>query len=351
MKYHLIIIVLFSALRLFAQNDTTKPLTFGGYAELYYSYDFSMPANHEKPDFIYNYRRHNELNLNLAYAKASYKKDNLRGNLALMLGNYAQYNMSTEPHWAQFVLEGNIGIKLSKKNNIWLDSGIMPSHIGFESAVGADCWTLTRSLLAENSPYYETGAKLSSISKNEKLSLAAMVLNGWQKIQRPNNFQKPNFGMQVVYQPNNKITINYSNFMGTDKPDSLHAVRYFHNLYTIFEPTPKFGIIAGLDIGMEKNTQNSYSTWYSPVLIVRQRINQKTKMAFRVEYYHDPKQIIIATETKNGFQTFGMSSNFDYHFNDRLKCRIEGKMFVSKDKIFANGSNNFAMTTSLSIKM
>jgi hypothetical protein len=40
----------------------------------------------------------------------------------------------------------------------------MPSHIGFESVISADCWTLTRSLLAENSPYYETGMRLEATS-------------------------------------------------------------------------------------------------------------------------------------------------------------------------------------------
>ncbi|MBK8628485.1 MAG: outer membrane beta-barrel protein [Saprospiraceae bacterium] len=28
-----------------------------------------------------------------------------------------------------------------------MDAGIFPSHIGFESAISADNWTLTRSLL------------------------------------------------------------------------------------------------------------------------------------------------------------------------------------------------------------
>jgi hypothetical protein len=78
-----------------------------------------------------------------------------------MIGNYAQYNLLTEPTWAQFIYEANVGFKISRKQNVWLDAGIMPSHIGFESAVSADCWTLTRSILAENSPYYETGVKIS----------------------------------------------------------------------------------------------------------------------------------------------------------------------------------------------
>ena len=33
-------------------------------------------------------------------------------------------------------------LKLAKKKNLWIDAGILPSHIGFESAVSKDCWTL-----------------------------------------------------------------------------------------------------------------------------------------------------------------------------------------------------------------
>jgi hypothetical protein len=43
----------------------------------------------------------------------------------------------------------------------------MPSHIGFESAIGKDCATLTRSILADNSPYYEAGVKIDITSKTK----------------------------------------------------------------------------------------------------------------------------------------------------------------------------------------
>jgi hypothetical protein len=49
------------------------------------------------------------------------------------------------------IYEANVGISLNKKNNLWVDAGVMPSHIGFESAISMDNWYLTRSLLAENS--------------------------------------------------------------------------------------------------------------------------------------------------------------------------------------------------------
>jgi Putative beta-barrel porin-2, OmpL-like. bbp2 len=94
---------LLPATLLFAQNDTLKKLTFSAYAEIYYSYDFANPSNHEKSNFIYNHKRHNEISANLLLAKANYTDNNIRANLGVMAGNYPQYNLSAEPTWAQFV--------------------------------------------------------------------------------------------------------------------------------------------------------------------------------------------------------------------------------------------------------
>lgn len=333
------------------QNDTINPFSFGGYAELYYSYDFSNPENHEKEGFIYNHRRHNEMNINLALAKASYNTSEIRSNLSLMVGNYAQYNLSSEPSWAQFIYEANIGIKLSKKENLWLDIGIMPSHIGFESAISADCWTPTRSILAENSPYYETGIKLNHTSKNEKWFTAFMVLNGWQRTHRTDNFQLPSIGMQVNYKPNSQWQLNYSNFIGSNQPDSVHAYRVFHNLYAIFQASKKLGFIAGFDLGSDKYNSSDYGIWYSPVLIARYSFNSKSKLAARVEYYNDSKQIIIYTGTTNGFQSLGISANYDREIFKKIVWRNEFKWYLSKDAIFNQNSNHLAFTTSVAIKL
>jgi hypothetical protein len=353
MNLKFLILILCFANKLLAQTDSLKKITYSAYGELYYSYDFSNPPNNEKSNFLYNHKKHHQLNANLLLVKANYLSKKYRANIGLMTGNYAQYNLASEPKWAQFIYEVNMGIKLSHKNNIWLDAGIFSSHIGFESAISADCWTLTRSMLAENSPYYESGLKLSYNSKNEKLALTFLLLNGWQKIRHPNFAQLPAFGLQATYKPNSTLTLNYSNFIGNDKPDSVKSFRHFHNTYLQYEPTSKLGIIAGFDFGFESSLNKPNSNWFSPVLIVKQRTSKKTVIALRAEYYSDVNEIIVATGTSNGFQTFGFSSNFDYEINHKIKCRIEGKLYQSSNKIFSNNtsSDNFSLTTNISFKL
>jgi len=352
LKGLLLIFLLFQSIWTLAQNDSLKNLTFNAYAELYYSYDFAKPSNQEKPDFIYNHKRHNEINANLIVLKTNYSATNLRANLGLMTGNYSRYNLSSEPAWARHLFEANVGIKLSKEQNLWLDAGVLPSHIGFESAISADCWNLTRSILAENSPYYETGIKLGYATKKGNLNLAFLVLNGWQRIRRLNLIQKPSFGIQVTYKPSEKLLLNYSNFTGTDIQSNLNALRTFHNLYMQFAMSKKLGMIAGFEIGSDKFNSLDYGIWYSPVLIMRYSVNEKIKLAIRGEYYNDKNRIIIPTNNLNGLRVSGISSNFDYQISKKLQFRIEGKAFIAAEREFSNNSGrNYSVTSNITLSL
>jgi hypothetical protein len=331
----------FVSLMAAAQKDTAtqskaNPLSFTGYAELYYSYDFHQPASNTRPSFLYNFNRHHEVNLNLAFVKAAYNKERVRANLAFAAGTYINANYAAEPATLKHVFEANIGYQLTRKGNWWLDLGIMPSHIGFESAVGKDNWTLTRSMVAENSPYFESGAKLSYTSANEKLMVAALLLNGWQRITRLEGNSLLSYGTQLFFKPSGKVTLNYSTFIGTDKPDSARRWRYYHNLYSIFQFSPHWAFTAGFDVGMEEKAAagSGVNTWYSPVGILRYMPSANWAFAFRGEYYSDANGVIIVTGTPNGFKTTGLSFNIDFLPQSNVVLRVEGRRLSSTDAIF-----------------
>ncbi|MBW7960618.1 porin [Patescibacteria group bacterium] len=343
---------------LFAQDTANKekdPLSISGYVEAYYSYDFAKPADHKRPSFIYSHNRSNEVQLNLGFIKAAYQTPKVRANLALATGTYMNANYASEPDVLKNIYEANVGVKISKNKNLWVDAGIFVSHLGFESAVGANNWTLTRSLFAENSPYFETGAKISFTSDNGKWFLSGLVLNGWQRIQRVDGNNMPAFGHQITFTPNSNITLNSGSFIGSVSADSIGKMRYFHNFYGIFQLSKTFALTIGFDIGAQQASHGSdhYNIWYSPVLLARFKLNKKHSITLRSEYYNDENGVIIATGTPNGFQTVGYSLNYDYHILDNVMWRIELRGFSSKDKIFIlnenPGTNNFAITTALAI--
>ncbi len=350
------LIFIFSANLIEAQEtEKAEPkVEFSGYAEIYYSYDFAKPDNHIRQPFLYTYNRHNEINLNLGLAKAHYETQDMRANLSVMAGTYVQDNMAAEQGALKFVNEANIGFKVSKTSNVWIDAGILPSHIGWESAVGKDNLTLTRSIAAENSPYFETGAKISYTTNDGKWFLSGLVLNGWQRIARVEGNQTLAFGHQVTYAPTSKFSINSSSFIGNDKPKAEKKMRYFHNLYATLKPTEKFTTILGFDIGAEQKEKGGkdYNVWYSPNLLAKYQITDKTGIGGRLEYYNDKNGVIISTATPNRFQTFGYSFNIDHQFYKNILWRTEARGFSSKDAIFMkdgkSSSSNFNIITSLS---
>lgn len=339
-----------------AQEIEKKPLTISGYLELYYQYDFSNPVNNSRPTFVYSHTRNNEVSLNLGIIKANFSLDKVRANLGIGIGSYMNANYASEEGVLKNTFEANIGVKLSKKYDLWLDAGVLPSHIGFESAIGADCYTLTRSMMAENSPYFETGAKLSYTSGNDQWNIAVLFLNGWQRIQRLQGNSTPAFGHQLSYHPNKKVTINSSSYIGNEQPDNLKKIRYFHNLYGQFQLNSKFALFTGFDVGLQQKQKSSseFDTWYTPVIIAKYSPNPKVSIAMRSEYYIDLHQVIIETGSKKGFQTFGASLNVDYKITTNLVWRTEFKALRSKYAIFTNRADeiknsNVNIATALAI--
>lgn len=202
-----------------------------------------------------------------------------------------------------------------------------------------------------------SGAKISYTSDDEKWFLSGLIVNGWQRMQRVDGNQTISFGHQLTWTPNDKVTLNSSSFIGSDTPDDERLMRYFHNLYGQFQLTPKFGLIAGFDIGAQQKEKGSsdYNVWYSPVLIGKYALNDKLAIAARAEYYSDKNVVIISTGTPNGFQTFGYSLNLDVHIMEHVLWRLEARTFNSrKDEIFLDideipTENNSFVGTSLSI--
>lgn len=344
MKKALAIILLLISISLYSQEKSELKTSFSGFIETYYSYN----SNEERMPFIYNYNRHNEFNLNIALLRAKVEYENVYGSISLHSGTYVSDNYANED--IKFLNEAYVGLNLDKKQSI--EVGILPSYIGFESATTAANLTLTRSILAENSPYFMTGVKYN-YKPSSKWNFSGLLTNGWQRINKPNNKALSSLGTQVVYKPTETATFNWSTFIGDEPIGTDLRTRYFSNLYYDFQWKTKYRTIAGFDFGMQRKLDESgFNQWLSPVLITQYSINSKWKTAFRAEYYQDNKNTIITTNDE--FKTLGFSLNLDYLPNSKVKFRTEARYFDSKKEVFVKGSDfansNFFVTTSLSLE-
>ncbi len=310
-----------------------KPVFFG-YVGVYYGYDFNNPAGLTRPGFIYSENLHNQIAINIAMLGARYTSQRLRGTFAIQTGTYPDANYAAEPQIFKNIYEAWGGVRLAQY--LWLDAGIFLSHIGLEGPISRDDLTLTRSIMADNSPYYEAGAKLT-YDRGQKWLFSALVLNGWQVIRDRN--QNEAFGTQIQFRPSAKWLLNSSTFVGEgyNQPDSVgRQLRYFHDFYVTYDPSPKWKMVAAFDAGVQAHARNAggYDNWQGGALIVRRRLWTRTGLVGRVEYFRDPAAVLVSTRA-GGLNTVGYSLGFDFMPVPRVILRAEGKQFVDRNEVFA----------------
>lgn len=326
-----------------------------GFFDMYYAFDFNQPDNNRRPDFIVNHHRHNQPHANLALLQLHVDAERYRANLGLMAGTYPQRNLAHEPRLLRHVYTANIGVALNQRGSLWLDLGVMPSHLGFESVISADNPTLTRSLAAENSPYYLAGVRLAW-SPNSTWQFAALVMNGWQRIKPVSGNSLPSVGTQVTYTVDESFSLNWSSFVGTDDPDKTRRMRIFNNWYGTFRLTEKLNLFAGFDIGLQQTAKGSsvYDMWFTPVAIVQYRLADRWYIALRGEYYADSNGVIVTTDAGEGFKVAGFSATVDYTLLANVLCRLEARWFGSHDAVFARRDSlvrdNTALIGSISMR-
>jgi len=342
-KNYILVFTVFFLGNLFAQDNPEIKFNFA--VESYYNFDFNEPIDKELPGFLYSHNRHNEIAINNLLLKGNYDAENVRAAGALIFGDYQRRNYSAEPMAFQYLFEARAGFMAAE--NLWIDAGIFPSHIGLESTLNYENWTLSHSLVAHNSPFYEAGAK-ATYTTNQWL-FSFLVLNGWQTI-RDNNSNK-GLGTQIQFKPVSNVLLNSSTYFGEgyNLPDSLVTDRIFHNFYCVVDWNSDVSSAISFDYGWQGfMSDDEFHTWWGTAFVTKYNVSPVVSIAGRVEYYNDPENIIIAAP--NEFKTTGLSVNLDYKPVNSFIFRVEGKMFNASEEIFIkdNEMKNNEMTITLS---
>lgn len=339
-------------------NDTTPRITFGAFVDGYYAYDFGRPATHDRA-FTTQAARHDEFNLNLAHVEARYASPSVRGRVALQAGTSVQFNYAGEPdeiagsqpNYLPLVQEATLGVSLAP--TLWIDGGIMLSHIGSESWISIDNPTYTRSLAAEFSPYYETGVR-ATWQALPNLVAQVNVVNGWQLISE-NNEDKA-VGVRVDWTPAAPLTLSYSNFIGREPRAATGGqdVRAFHDVIARWAPSARALVIGTVDYGTQDERD-----WMAASLVGRWWITPDVALTGRVERFDDEDGVVSATGVADapGLVTNGASLGVDVQRGPAL-WRTELKTFFGADEaIFPDrdeddgvAKSSTALVTSLSVR-
>ncbi|ALW85189.1 hypothetical protein AUC43_08840 [Hymenobacter sedentarius] len=332
-----------------------NPLSYYGAVDAYYGYDFGNDGSNFRPDFLYSHNRQNEFSVNQAVVGVRYNNDRVRGAIGLHAGSYVDANYGSEDLTMRHLYEAYAGFRPFKK--AWLDAGIFTSHIGFESAISKENWTLTRSLMADNSPYYEAGARFT-YEPDPKLTLTALVLNGWQIIRESN--ENKALGTQIQWKPSAKLLLNSSTFVGIEGPTGTAQYRrYFHDFYLTYAATDRLSVAGVFDVGKQATAvYGKHDTWHTGAAFVRYKLADRWAATARAEYYYAERGVVIRGITPNpgspDFRAGGGSLNLDYAPAPNVLLRLEGRYLRGRAPVFQRADDPTAdsygnLTSSLAI--
>lgn len=341
-----------------APSDTNVSVRFGAFVDGYFAWDTRRPRTLDRA-YTTTAARHSEFNINLAFVDATLTGARLRGRFAAQFGTSVQANYAAEPRVgnnsgpdvSRYIQEAFVGYQV--RPTVWIDAGVFFAPFGAENWISRDNPVYTRSLIADNSPYYESGVRVSWQAR-PSLALQAHVINGWQNVSETNESKALAF--RADWNPNSQLTLSYDGFFGNEQPDSLPARgRHFHEGIARVRLDDRTSITTSLDYGSQERASGAgRSAWRGFAVLLRRELMETVGIGARVEGYSDPDQVIVATGTTRGLRATGGSVNVDVRVHPRAIWRSEFRQLAARDAVFPSATtgwvrDNRALITSLAL--
>lgn len=355
-----LIVPAFAGAQAVTEPDTALKVGFGGFVDSYYGYDFGRPVNIDRA-FTTQAARHNEFNVNLAYLDATLTGPRVRGRFAAQFGTSVQVNTAGEPRIGSYsgpelsrlIQEAYAGYRVTP--TLWVDGGIMLMPFGTESFISRDNWNYTRTIIAENVPYYGAGVR-AIWQATPAVTAQLHLMNGWQNISETN--EDKSLGARVDWVVSPGLTLAYDGFLGNDQRDSVDSrIRFFNEVYAQLTLSDRVALRATLDHGtQERANGNGSDNWNGYSLLARLQATPKIAVAGRFEGYSDPDQVIVGTGQDTGLRATGGSVNVDVIPISKFLWRTELRFLKARDPLFPDrdapgglAKDNTLLVTSLAL--
>jgi len=279
----------------------------------------------------------------LAIAGLQYTSGTLRARIGLQAGTFVEANYLGPDAPYRFLHEAWADIQLV--DDLSLKAGVFPSHIGNESMISSECRTLTRSLIADFTPYYESGVVLTWT--RGIVSMSALALNGWQRIVDDNGH--PAFGSQVVLSPDSVTTINWSSFVGRERDADGQDRLRVHNDVWMARTFGDLHISALCDVTLRQNVGTDLAA--ATNVQGRYTVTDRMSLAARAEYVYDPKNILFPLV--GGPSIFSWSAGLDFRAHSAVTARAEVRHFTSEAQLWKGNTDgdNLVVTLGMSVDL
>ena len=281
-----------------SRTATRASVTFSGYAEVFYQWNFNEPSNG-----ITNYRgfdnRHNAFTIDNAVLDALGQLGPVTVHVALQVGHTPEtYYLaepisrgtnaagSTGPDVWKLLQQAIVAYEAPLGRGLLIEGGIFLSPIGPEGMAIKDQWNWSRSDLFFGLPFYHTGFRVS-YPFTDRLTAALHVYNGWNSVV-DNNPEKSLAG-QLTYNITDRVTFNAIYFTGVERnvgaPEG-RPWRHLFDAYLALYPRKWLAILVHVDGGFEPNRFGT-SGWAAGAAYVRFRPVGWLYLAGRGDYFYE----------------------------------------------------------------
>ncbi len=269
---------------------------YGAYVDLSYIVNFNFPENH-----LWRSRgttsRHNELapNMGYVYVRKDAGEISRWGMEFGLQGGYDSKDfayLQGEPKvdgadtW-RHLHRANVSYLAPVGNGLTVTAGLFNSLIGYESLYAKDNNNYTRSWIADYTPYMMFGVN-AKYPVNDRLTVAAFVINGYFHLSRPND--QPSYGAQWAYKITPRLTATQTVYWGPDQAKtSLEFWRLYGN-HILEWKGDDLTLAASYDIGTESIADQPGSPRTFVMggnVVAKWHVSGPWSLALRPEFYWD----------------------------------------------------------------
>lgn len=270
----------------------------GGYAEIFYQWNFNQPANS-----VTSYRgfdnRHNSVTISNVVLDTAGSVGPVSARIALQFGHTPESYYLSEPSspaspgagatgievW-KFLQQALIGYRAPLGRGLLFEAGIYLSPIGIEGMAIKDQWNWSRSNLFFGLPFYHTGFRIS-YPFTDRLTVTLHANNGWNNV--VDNNVPWSLAGEVAYVIPSQLTLHFVYFTGVERSTGApegQPWRHLFDAYATWQPRSWLSLSLQADAGFEPNTFG-LSYWAAGAGYLGFVLHRMVQLGVRADLFHE----------------------------------------------------------------
>jgi hypothetical protein len=320
---------------------------FSGLVDAYYTYNFNEPATGAFTPLRNFDVKHNQFSVSLlefAMAKPAVADDRVGFRFDLQYGQTARiFNADPlDDNNLINVQQAYVSYLAPVGSGLTFEVGKFVTPIGMEPTEANLNNNYSRAFLYALGPYYHVGAR-ASYAVNSKVTLGAMLVNGWNAT-GDNNSGKT-VGASATIVPNSKVTIIQNVLFGPEQTDNTEDKRTYSDTNLVVTVNDK--VTTGLNyVYSNESTGGDEADWQGIALYFRGQVTKSFALAPRFEYFNDSKAG-FASGAAQKLKEFTLTGEIKHPqgliFRAEYRRDWSDIDFFQKNGSFVNNQNTFTV--------